>query len=266
MAKEGAANALASYQNGNPSPIRNIVVELVESKSAASHNHSSSAMHSSSSTKLETNIQPSAGFTPVVPNRVVHAPVAHIPIGQPQLIQAPAATVSQASSGNTSNLTSIISEAISTTEKTSSSISHTSNGTTLSSANTSGGASTSVLDTPPNHNLKYIMAEAIGHDQKHDADVRAGTVRNIPLEVVANKNNNTTYNNNAATASAAAAAATHDDLVSKLGEIVGEDRQYGLVKLTVHYDELRSRLSVTVHEARYVFYLMQLFHSMFLFV
>ena len=31
---------------------------------------------------------------------------------------------------------------------------------------------------------------------------------------------------------------------------IGEDRGFGLVRLTVHYDELRSRFSVTVHEAR----------------
>jgi hypothetical protein len=31
---------------------------------------------------------------------------------------------------------------------------------------------------------------------------------------------------------------------------IGEDHGYGLVRLTVHYDELRTRFSVTIHEAR----------------
>jgi hypothetical protein len=31
---------------------------------------------------------------------------------------------------------------------------------------------------------------------------------------------------------------------------IGEDHGYGLVRLTVHYDELRTRFSVTLHEAR----------------
>ena len=32
---------------------------------------------------------------------------------------------------------------------------------------------------------------------------------------------------------------------------IGEDRGFGLVRLTVHYDELRTRFSVTIHEARF---------------
>ena len=32
----------------------------------------------------------------------------------------------------------------------------------------------------------------------------------------------------------------------------GENKGYGLARITVHYDQLRSRFSVTVHEARYL--------------
>ena len=32
--------------------------------------------------------------------------------------------------------------------------------------------------------------------------------------------------------------------------IIGEDHKYGYIKLSLHYDELRSRLSLTVHEAQ----------------
>lgn len=33
-------------------------------------------------------------------------------------------------------------------------------------------------------------------------------------------------------------------------KIIGENKNYGVVKLTVHYDELRHRLSITCHQAQ----------------
>lgn len=38
--------------------------------------------------------------------------------------------------------------------------------------------------------------------------------------------------------------------MNALNEILGENKGFGIVRLTVHYDELRARLSITVHEAR----------------
>ena len=72
-------------------------------------------------------------------------------------------------------------------------------------------------------NLKNIIAEVL------ESDARAS------------RNNGPILSSN---------AETHAELVSRLGEIVGENKLFGMVKLTVHYDELRTRLSVTVHEAR----------------
>ncbi len=34
-------------------------------------------------------------------------------------------------------------------------------------------------------------------------------------------------------------------------KIIGENRNCGVIKLTVHYDELRHRLSITCHQAQY---------------
>ncbi len=39
---------------------------------------------------------------------------------------------------------------------------------------------------------------------------------------------------------------------NEVNKIVGDDRGLGIIRLTVHYDELRTRLSITVHEARYL--------------
>lgn len=39
-------------------------------------------------------------------------------------------------------------------------------------------------------------------------------------------------------------------VVIKETKIIGENKGYGVVKLTIHYDELRSRLSITVHQAQ----------------
>lgn len=39
-------------------------------------------------------------------------------------------------------------------------------------------------------------------------------------------------------------------VIIKETKIIGENKGYGVVKLTIHYDELRSRLSITVHQAQ----------------
>jgi hypothetical protein len=131
-----------------------------------------------------------------------------------------------------------VTAAMTSTEKQSSSVSTS----VPPSSQRQYAVSPAVTQAPPNHNLLHIMEEAATYDAQvhtqanaivNNAD-KGGLVVSIPLEVIANRNN-----------------ANNIDLVSQLGgEIAGEDKQYGLVKLTVHYDELRSRLSVTVHEAR----------------
>ena len=37
---------------------------------------------------------------------------------------------------------------------------------------------------------------------------------------------------------------------NEVNKIIGDDRGLGVIRLTVHYDELRTRLSITIHEAR----------------
>ena len=39
-------------------------------------------------------------------------------------------------------------------------------------------------------------------------------------------------------------------VVVKETKIIGENKGYGVVKLTIHYDDLRSRLSISVHQAQ----------------
>jgi hypothetical protein len=144
------------------------------------------------------------------------------------------------------------------------------------------------LDQHPHPHLYNIIAEAKGTDQHHAKQSSMSSasshqhLNNILADVLKNNSETTTHtstyhyqsevmNKSSNTINTSNSSINNTDMVHdsstnnknvkpfskpveiKVNELtmpLGEDKGFGMIRLTVYYDNLRSRLSVTVHEAR----------------
>jgi hypothetical protein len=112
----------------------------------------------------------------------------------------------------------------------------------------------------PVSNLKNILNEAKGADSSpqqivannHNQGGETGNLKNVMKEVLDHDRNVIKSPVVLPDIDIYSSVNKNDELFKKFGEIIGQDRNFGLVRLTIHYDELRSRLSITIHEARHL--------------
>lgn len=226
------------HESSSSTSVKNVVVEVVESSGVSNNSFASSmtkqqqSNHEAMSNTFSSSNHPAGTATNSSLPPISSPPHVIIPTA-PAVLPTPPPRFS----GPNANIKQIFSEIVN----------HPSNGGSASGTNLPQQSIPPIYQsqtsnpnsfTGPNGNLKNIVSEMITHDALFVDGSLPPRDHMVPIQIINNSNINS--------------KPTHEELVKRLGEIVGEDKGYGLAKVTSHYDELRSRLSITVHEARHL--------------